>query len=458
VKKKRNHIGIMTFLIVFILMLIIGFIFWNIWNGYYRKMIIDPFYEKGSLLLTLFYLIMYFLFSSIYEGFKIGHLKTSEIIYSQVLSMIFTNIITYMQISLISKKLVPPIYMLIMTIIEVVVVIIWSFVGNKLYFSIYPPINILMIYENKSVINLVSKMSIYKNKYKICASINVQEGYDLVIEEINKYEAVVICDVDSTMRNRILKYCFDKSIRTYLTPKISDIIIQSSDKLHIFDTPLVICKNSGLAFEQMVLKRMLDIMLSIIAIIILLPIMIIVAVLIKLHDGGPIIFKQRRLTLNDKVFEIYKFRSMIVNAEKPGEARLASKDDFRITPVGRVIRGLRLDELPQIFNILKGDMSIVGPRPERPEIAEEYLKYMPEFSFRTKVKAGLTGYAQVMGKYNTTPYDKLKLDLMYIGKYSLFLDIKLILMTIKILFMPESSEGVDEGETLPELAINKENE
>lgn len=455
-RKKRNYIGILMFSMVFILILILGLIFWNIWNDYYRKMIVDPFYEKGSLLLTVLYLIIYFMISSIYEGFKIGYLKTSEVMYSQALSITFTNIITYMQISLISKKLVNPFYIFNMTIIEIMVVIIWSIVCNKLYFSIYPPINMLMIYRNESVINLMAKLKMHKNKYKVSETINVEVGYDEVINEIDKYEAVIICDLDSTMRNKILKYCFDKSIRTYLTPKISDIIIQNSDKLHIFDTPLMVCKNQGLTFEEKVFKRILDITLSIIAIIITSPIMIIVAILIKAYDGGPIIFKQKRLTLNNKVFNIYKFRSMIVDAERNGTARLASKNDSRITPVGKIIRKLRIDELPQIFNILKGDMSIVGPRPERPEIATQYIENMPEFCYRTKVKAGLTGYAQIMGKYNTTPYDKLKLDLMYIGNYSFFMDIKLILMTIKILFMPESTEGINDGEILPELAINND--
>lgn len=236
-----------------------------------------------------------------------------------------------------------------------------------------------------------------------------------------------------------------------MTPKISDIIIQSSNKLHIFDTPLILCKNQGLTYEQKLFKRIFDISISLFALILLSPIMIFVAALIKFYDGGPIIFKQKRLTVDNRVFDVYKFRSMIVDAELDGKARLASQNDSRITPVGKVIRKLRLDELPQLFNILIGDMSIVGPRPERPEIAEQYIKIMPEFEYRTKVKAGLTGYAQVNGKYNTAPYDKLKLDLMYIGNYSILMDIKLILMTVKILFMPESTEGIIDGESLPEM-------
>ncbi len=184
--------------------------------------------------------------------------------------------------------------------------------------------------------------------------------------------------------------------------------------------------------------------------------MLLAAAAIKFYDKGPILYKQTRLTKDDKEFKIYKFRSMIVNAEGDGVAKLAKENDDRITPVGHFIRATRIDELPQLFNILKGDMSFVGPRPERPEIANEYCKEIPEFCFRTKVKAGLTGYAQVYGKYNTTPYDKLKLDLFYISNYSLWTDIKLILMTVKIIFKKEATEGVDDDWTAATKDINAE--
>ena len=179
--------------------------------------------------------------------------------------------------------------------------------------------------------------------------------------------------------------------------------------------------------------------------------MLITAVAVKLYDGGPVLYKQVRLTRHDRKFEIYKFRSMVVDAESDGIAKLARENDDRITPVGRIIRATRIDELPQLFNILKGDMSFAGPRPERPEIMEEYCKEIPEFAFRTRVKAGLTGYAQVYGKYNTTPYDKLKLDLFYISNYSMWTDIKLILMTLKIVLKKDATEGVSE-----ELTGNEE--
>ena len=173
--------------------------------------------------------------------------------------------------------------------------------------------------------------------------------------------------------------------------------------------------------------------------------MILIALAIKLYDGGPVFYKQPRLTKDKQIFMILKFRSMKMDSEVKG-AQLAKKEDDRITPVGKLIRRIHFDELPQIFNILKGDMSLVGPRPERPEIAALYSERIPEFDYRLKVKAGLTGYAQVYGKYNTTPYDKLKLDLFYIENYSFFLDLKLLLMTVKIFFQKEVSEGVDDDQ------------
>ena len=191
----------------------------------------------------------------------------------------------------------------------------------------------------------------------------------------------------------------------------------------------------------------MDIALSLAALVILSPLMLVTAAAIKLYDGGPVFYKQIRLTKDRKEFYVYKFRSMRVDAEKDGVARLASQGDDRITPVGKVIRSLRIDELPQLLCILMGTMTIVGPRPERPEIAEQYEKEMPEFALRLQAKAGLTGYAQVYGKYNTSPYNKLQMDLQYIGSMGLVTDLKIIFATIKVLFVPESTEGVAQGQT-----------
>mgnify|MGYP002604789871 CR=1 FL=1 len=231
-----------------------------------------------------------------------------------------------------------------------------------------------------------------------------------------------------------------------MLPKISDIILRGSDDIHLFDTPLLLARNNGFSFEQKVMKRITDIAFSIILIVLTSPIMLITAIAIKLYDGGSPIHQQTRLTMGGKEFNVYKFRSMVMDAEKDGIARLAAEGDVRVTPIGKIIRRTRIDELPQLFNILRGDMSLVGPRPERPQIAAEYRTYMPEFDYRLKVKGGLTGFAQIYGKYNTTPYDKLKLDLMYIESYSVLFDMKLIFLTLKIMFTKESTEGVDEGQ------------
>jgi exopolysaccharide biosynthesis polyprenyl glycosylphosphotransferase len=284
-------------------------------------------------------------------------------------------------------------------------------------------------------------MSRRTDKYNICASISCDESLEEIERQIMKYEAVIISDIPGDLRSKLLKFAFENSIRTYINPKLSDIIIRGADDFHLFDTPLLLSRNDGPRFEQQVMKRLLDIVFSFVGLVVASPFMLITAVAIKAYDGGPVLYSQKRLTKDGKIFKVHKFRSMIVDAEKNG-AKLASKKDDRITPVGKVIRKTRIDELPQLVNILKGDMSFVGPRPERPEFAKKYEKTMPEFKYRLKVKAGLTGYAQVMGKYNTTPYDKLKLDLMYIEHQTLLEDIKIILSTIRICFIPDATEGV----------------
>ncbi len=450
-KKLKDYKNAIMFLVTASIVLIQSLLFYSTWYIFYKFNIVAPFYEKGTLLLVLVYALLLGTFSSIYGGYKVGFYRVTDIIYSQILSLVFVNIITYLQISLIARDMLNILGILLMMILQVLVIVIWAYLANKIYLSINPPMKVVIISGNDDVSRFVNKLTLRPDKYDIANIIKINDGIDLIIEELksSSYDAVMLYDIDSFYRNRILKYCYDKSIRTYVTPKISDIIVGSSDKFHLFDTPLLVCKNKGLSYEQAMLKRILDIFASLVLIILFSPFMLITALTIKLQDGGPVIYKQDRLTINNKVFKIYKFRSMVVNAENDGVARLASQEDSRITPIGKVIRKIRFDELPQLFNVLNGDMSLVGPRPERPEIAEQYIDIIPEFDFRTKVKAGVTGYAQVMGKYNTTAYDKLKLDMLYIENFSFIMDLKLMMMTIKILFVPESTEGLEENEILP---------
>ena len=272
----------------------------------------------------------------------------------------------------------------------------------------------------------------------------MSDGLDKIKKDIIQSQGVVIYDVHSELRNVILKMCYENDIRAYSTTKISDILIRGAESLHLFDTPLLLYRNNGLNFEQRFVKRTMDIVVSLLMLIITSPIFLCAAIAIKMYDGGPVFYRQARYTLNGKVFNIYKFRSMIVDAEKDGKSQPATDHDPRITPVGRVLRATRLDELPQLIDILIGNMSLVGPRPERIEHVDKYSEDIPEFKYRLKVRGGLTGYAQLYGKYNTSPYDKLQLDLIYIQNYSIFLDIRLIFMTLKIMFMKESTEGFSE--------------
>ncbi len=402
-------------------------------------------WRRGHWAVIGIYALIILLLTQTFGGFKIGYLRTVDVVLSNVLSILISNIVAYLLVVLVTHNYATVMPLVKLTLLDFVLIIVWTIIIRMLMKKLYPPRQMIVVYGKYSPRDLIGKINTRKDKYNICASINISAGIERIKEEVMNYEAVVICDVPSQVRNVILKHCFDNSIRTYVTPKISDIMIRGGDSIHLFDTPLILSRNHGLSIENQFGKRIMDILFSLIALIIFSPFMLLSAILIKCYDGGPVFYHQDRLTIDGKVFRIIKFRSMCVDSEKNG-ARLAKKNDDRITPVGRFLRNIHFDEIPQLFNILKGDMSFVGPRPERPEIAEEYLKEIPEFNYRLKVKAGLTGYAQVYGKYSTTPYDKLKLDMTYIMNYSLWLDIKLLIMTFKIIFQKEVAEGVDNNQ------------
>lgn len=417
-----------------------------VWSGYYNETILQaPFYRRGNWMMVLIYGILLAFFMSTYGGFEIGYLKNGNLIYSQVISVLFTNIVTYLQIAVIDRRLVDPIYLLPMTLAEIAFIIIWTMLFQTGYRNMFPPRKMLFVEGDRKDYHLRDKMNARDDKYQICEVISYKSRMEDIKKKIDQYDAVVLGDMPSHERNLLLKYCYMSEIRTYSVPKISDVLLRSSDELNIFDTPLMLSRNIGLSIEQEWIKRAEDVLIASLMFVLFSPIFLIAAIGIKCTDNGPVFYKQERLTKNGKKFMIYKFRTMIVDAEKTSGPVLATDKDPRVLPIGKVLRATRLDELPQIVNILKGEMSVVGPRPERPDIAAEIEKDVPEFSYRLKVKSGLTGYAQVYGKYNTTFYDKLKLDLMYIRKYSLLLDLKLILMTPKIMFLKESTEGVVEG-------------
>lgn len=421
-----------TMLIVFIVSA-----FYLVWTDSFAD---NPYYKKGDYLIAAVYGIIAIVFIKLYDGFEIGYYKTSDIIFSQSLGIVGANIFLYLIISLILKKLAPIMPILKLVVVDIAIVVAWTLACDYLYLKSFKPKKLLIIYAHHNATNLITKMVERPDQFDICEAVNINEGTKTIREKIAKYDGVIICDIHGSQRNDLLKYCYSEGKRIYLTPKISDVLIRHMQPIHLFDTPLFIYRNQDLTLEQRFFKRIFDVLFSFLSIIIFSPLMIVVSILIKAHDGGPIFYKQERFTKNGKIFKIYKFRSMIVDAER-FEDKKALENDDRITPIGKTIRRFRIDELPQLFNILKGDMSLVGPRPERISNMEEYKKMLPEFEFRLRVKAGLTGYAQVYGAYNTSAYDKLRLDLFYITNYSLLTDIKIILLTIKVLFNKKSTEG-----------------
>ena len=416
-----------------------------IWFRRYNPMLHHPFYRRGHWLILLLYGVLLLLFSSMYGALRVGLLRRGNLIYSQILTITIVNVITYIEIMLMDMRLHSPMLILMVEAGEIIVIVLWALLFHWLYARLFPPRQMLLVYGTRPAFHLMEKMNSRDDKYILTHAVNARVGVEEIMEEARHYDAVVIGDIPSHNRNRIMKECYDLNIRTYTVPKLSDILLRSSDELNIFDSPLYLSRNDGLAIEQELVKRLGDILVSLLMLLVSSPFFLIIMLLIKLNDGGPVFYKQRRLTKDGQEFYIYKFRTMVVDAEKQSGPRLAGEDDPRITRVGRFLRACRMDELPQLLNILRGEMSMVGPRPERPELAAEIEKEIPEFSYRLKVKAGLTGYAQVYGKYNTTSYDKLKLDLTYIRNYSVLLDIKLILMTPKVLFLKESTEGVEDN-------------
>ena len=437
----RLRKSIMLFVKIMIVSAVtVGFI--QVWITGYEESL---FSNKGNYVVILSFVLLFSVFSSLYGAFKIGIYRVHEIIYSFSLACFFTNIVMYLELSLIAREMVdlPPI--IIGVLYQFIVIVVCSLCANTIYFKLYPPRRVVAIFgDDISGFELIRKMGKISDRFSIVRGLNANTTcIDEIKNQIAKHEAVLICGIDKNLQKQILSYCYTNEKRTYLLPDITDIMIGSSYNIQISDTPVLMSRNRGLTPEQRFVKRLVDIVISTIGIIITSPIMLICAIAIKLDDGGPVLFKQNRITINGKIFNVLKFRSMVVNADKDG-AKKAVNDDDRITRVGRVIRACRMDELPQLFNILRGDMSLVGPRPERIENVYEYSKKYPEFELRHRVKAGLTGFAQLYGKYNTSPEDKLNMDLIYIETYSLLLDLKLLILTVKILFMRESTEGFNE--------------
>lgn len=417
------------------------------WYLYYAKHIASPFYAKGDYLVVALFFVLFVIFGRVYDAFLMSMQRISEIVYAQFLAAAVSDFIMYIMIWLLSKHL-PNILPGVAALIgQVILAAVWAYNAHHAYFKIFPPQATAVIYDTRhGMEKLIGKYGL-DTKYKVVLTATADECI-ANLAMLDGVSTVFMSGIHSHDRNVILKYCVENNIGTFVIPRIGDTIMSGAYPMHMFHLPMLKVGRYHPQPEYLFIKRLLDIVISAVALVVLSPIFLVTAIAIKATDHGPVFYKQIRLTKDGKEFGILKFRSMRVDAEKDGVARLSSGDhDDRITPVGKVIRACRIDELPQLVNILKGELSIVGPRPERPEIAAQYCEEMPEFSLRLQVKAGLTGYAQIYGKYNTTPYDKLVMDLMYIAHPSIVEDLKIMFATVKILFMPESTEGVSEGQT-----------
>lgn len=382
-----------------------------------------------------------------YKSYGFGFTKSSLLIYSQSLSDAIAGVAFYIVLVIANSKLFTPLPLILMLCIQVLINIFWTFLINRVYYLAHPPKKTALIYGSEYAISRISDAYGKKKNFEIIKRIQIAEEDENWLEELDGCEAVFIAGMPHKTRNLTIKVCVERGIDCYVAPYLGDIVMMGAEHMDMFSVPVFGVKRAAPKIEYAFVKRAIDIIGSFIGIILLSPVMVLTAIAIRVYDGGPALYKQVRLTRNGKTFKILKFRSMRVNAESDGVARLAGENDDRITPIGKIIRAFRIDELPQLFNIFKGDMTIVGPRPERPEIAEQYEEYLPEFSLRLQVKAGLTGLAQIYGRYNTEPYDKLQMDLMYINQMSFVKDLRLIFATIKILFIKDSTQGTAEGQT-----------
>lgn len=426
-------------------------IIWNvglfsfIYENYYVNFAFRTHRIQGGLISILIYLIIYIAFCNLYKAFRFVSANIAETIFSQVISFGLADAILYAECCLIHNDYVNIFPGAVTVIFQLIGTAFLVMLGKQSLMKRVPPKQTLMLYGKgttyEDAIRFKNRlMRKYEHMFNIQAILDENGNQEEIDKYFDECEGIILFELSNEFRPEYIRRCLNNDKIFYFTPEIEDIMCQGCEPKHLLDTPLMKYEYKYMNLRNRVGKRIMDFVFSFLMIIVTSPFMLLTAIAIKLQDGGPVLFKQQRYTQNMREFTIYKFRSMIVDAEKNG-AQPCTEGDERITKVGKFIRATRLDELPQLFNILKGDMSFVGPRPERIEHVEKYTAELPEFKYRLAVKGGLTGYAQIYGKYNTSAYDKLRLDLMYIENQNLFLDLKLCMLTFKTMFEKESTEG-----------------
>lgn len=402
------------------------------------------FWFKGFLVFVFLYLVVFLAFATTYRCFNIGTTRYRELYFTYILSSFLTNFIFYFILSLTAKQLLNVAPIAVTMVVQWAAAALLYFGADMLYYLLYPARqSIVVCSKDKHETAVFRKIDSMKERHKIAMLITEAHSLDEIKRCMEPYSTVFMGDISRELRLELTEHCFEHNKRLFVLPTVEDIIFHNASETIVGDSLVYQCRDHTFSPEQAAIKRLIDIAFSLIGIIVTSPIMLLAALIIKLQDGGPVFFTQVRYTRNYHKFTLMKFRSMIVDAEKNG-AQFTKPGDSRITPFGRFMRATRIDELPQFFNILHGEMSLVGPRAERIENVDFYCERMPEFRYRMKVKAGLTGYAQIYGKYNTNFEDKLKLDMLYIENCSIMNDLKLIFMTFKVIFLAEeSTEGFD---------------
>lgn len=390
------------------------------------------------------YIIMSYMFSNIYGRYDIGKRKSKPIITSLFLTMVFTDVISMFMLSVMNTNdknnktfiLEQPLLLIPILILQFIVILIYTYGGNALYFKLYEPEKCIIITSSQRSLNeIIRGVRKYKLQYKVE---KVADYRDKKLKEyIIEHDTIFVYDVPVKERTEIVEYCYQNMKNVHFNPDMHDVVEKSARHFILDDVSMFGNYSKGLTLEQKFTKRIMDVVISLFALIITSPLLLLSIILIKLEDKGSIIFKQNRATRDGKIFSVYKLRTMKEDVENYS----AIENDERVTKVGKFLRKYRIDEIPQFYNVLKGDMSVVGPRPEMLANIFNYTSILPEFEYRLRVKAGITGYAQIAGKYNTSPKDKLILDLMYIEEYSFWLDIKLLFQTLIVLFKKDSTEA-----------------
>ena len=428
-----------------LLSVLLFFAFW-LWFRYPQGIQITPEF-RYNYYVTIGYGALLMWFNGVFDAYTLGYFRIRSLAFSQSLADFFSVILVYFAVSFAWFSFDNPLPFLILLIAQGVLNCIWSYYASYYYYRLVRSYHTAVIYRDAEDLKRFGDISgkPVERMFKVERFIQYAgDDFEQLRSQLREYDAVFVTGVEPVLMNALCAYCVRENVRGFFLPPVGSILMAGAEHIKSFSSPVFSLRRATKPIEYLFVKRAFDVFASLLGLVLLSPLLLVTALAVKLSDGGPVFYKQVRLTKDGERFEIYKFRSMRVDAEKDGVARLSTgENDPRITPVGRLIRACRLDELPQLINILKGDMTIVGPRPERPEIAAEYEKQLPEFALRLQVKAGLTGYAQVYGKYNSSPYEKLEFDLMYINEMSILTDLELMFNTFRIMFSKESTEGFD---------------